>query len=228
MPWTARTLCMLAICAGLSACALCDPFDNDDYIGRADADLTVDGNMYRASWNIPIHRTSSFNPYSMTGRQDGWIYEWSGAPVQLVDGTFLWIDLSRVMPPVGAGAAARYLLGVDNGVGAPPHGNFMPSEDLLKPEHPILIDAPVYVARSGEDAASPVLYPGHCGNVRASIGCWAVVRISVPSDYIGPRYRKSLSYIAEPRATTRRCSDRDFLVFGSDNCAPPEDPRHQD
>ena len=212
---------MVMTCTALSSCALWQPFDRDDYVGHADAKLIVERQQYRVSWDVPIHRTSGFNPYSPTGRSDGWSYKWGGASVQMADGTLLWIDLSRVMPPSSQIFSSMRLLGI--GPAVPKN-----SADLLIPEHSIVVDAPVYFSKPAQAAVPLVPYSGHCGGVEMKVGCWAVVRISVPSSYKGPYDRNRYSYLVEPNATTTRCSDRDFLSHAAGTCAPPDDPLHHE
>lgn len=170
----------------IGGCAFWNPFDHDKYNAQADATLVVDNEEYRVSWIVPITRHSSLNPYSDTGRQDDWHFDWGGQTVVLHDGTTLWIDASK---PIGAGQVNK-LLGI---TGTQPVSRPPRSPDMLGPRHPIFIKVPVYTFPTNGRPLLP--YRGNCASDRP--GCLATVRISVPSNYVGPYDRNPANYLSE-------------------------------
>lgn len=164
--------------AVLTGCAIWDPLDYNNYLGRADAVLTVDKREYRASWNVPISRMSSFSPYSKTGRQDCWRFVWGGGPVTLNDGTHLWIDASKAVPK----SEEARLLGI---TGAQPIPRPPRSNDMLEPDHPVVVEMPVYISATNDRPTRLIPYRGRCGS-DGDKACRATVQFSVPHDYIGP------------------------------------------
>jgi hypothetical protein len=173
----------------LAGCAVWSPFDRDHYIGRADAELVVDGDALKVSWNVPIDRTSSFNPYSASGGQDKWTFALGRGSITLRDGTVLWIDASHSI----AEADTTRLLGL---TGTQPVTRPLRSPDMLGPGHPIKLMASVYVATANPPDLK--IFSGACGKDRKATPCQATIRLSVPENYVAPYDRNPLNYWQRP------------------------------
>jgi hypothetical protein len=163
----------------LVGCALWDPFDYDQYVARADGKVSVDGQEYSVSWDIPITRESSFNPYSHSGRQDVWRFQWGGANIVLKDGRNLYVDLQNTM--ARKGCAQLDLLGI-TGMWRDPEPGTDP--DALSVSHPLIIDTNV-------DFDS--ILSESCDKHDDQGACEALVKITVPKDYIAPNQRDHLN-----------------------------------
>lgn len=177
---TIRFLTLIAVGALIWGCT--NPLNSSSYSGRAAAEFSVGGEVYRPEWNINIRQ---YEKFGMADNYDAWQLAPSGSLVNLHDGSAVWID----------GIYSYY---IGSHYSQPIANTGMIVINALESYNPATLPARVYWMDKPHHPSVIKVTPWPCTDDFPIQDCKAFIRYGVENGYKGPSARIRQSNIKIP------------------------------